>query len=416
MKPEDEFKKCVELIAHKSPAVYLFMKQFEIVYVDEEVKNEQYGLSVLASALKDRIELYKGWMNLSVKDKAGVLVHEAYHIMLRHPFRGKGIIDKYSKEGYDPMMVQIITNLAMDSKINMNVNASWGTKFPIFFDDYDYVKVASVEEIVEKCLEENKQKMSMRTMAQATGNIGLDVNDGSSNEKTRDKSKETVLNEGTEEMKSGDEEIIERKVVEAIVKAKTVGANLTAIESQILDEVLKPKVDWRNMIKADIVSYIGKNVISTWSKDSRRADGMPGSKYMDVPRLYILVDVSGSVWDMISVFLSEIYHIAKDVSEINIITWDTAVTGEYRINKKEDIFRIEVKGCGGTRIVPVLEKMNGRIKPNDFVIIFTDTYWYDVEKARKCLNVMRAYKILAKTIREESEVDKEFNRVVIIDE
>jgi predicted metal-dependent peptidase len=166
-----------------------------------------------------------------------------------------------------------------------------------------------------------------------------------------------------------------------------------------IDEFLSPpKLPYFALIKKLVVgSRLGKQKISysklnrkrMWVFDKEEELGMkfmppfPGKKNDVSFDIGVLLDTSASVPitdDGIYEALNGLESILKNDpnSEITLLQVDTAIREEKKLKSVKDIHRIEVKGRGGTRLLPGLNRLK-ELKV-DVSIVFTDGYFEDISQ------------------------------------
>ena len=150
-----------------------------------------------------------------------------------------------------------------------------------------------------------------------------------------------------------------------------------------LEELIAPKVDWRQALRIFMNSTCRKKERSSWRRPNRRYLHqdivMPTLEGNSVKEVVFARDASGSMGfdDALTKVTSEMVGIAKmlDIEKIHLIDWDGAV--EYRGVFSSDTFKNapEVKrvfGGGGTDPKCVVEYLKeNNIKP-DCVVMLTD--------------------------------------------
>tara|TARA_Y100000296_G_scaffold62377_1_gene72435 strand:- start:629 stop:1894 length:1266 start_codon:yes stop_codon:yes gene_type:complete len=145
------------------------------------------------------------------------------------------------------------------------------------------------------------------------------------------------------------------KLVDAATAAKARG-KLPGGIARIVDELLNPKLDWRTML----YQYITKDIPYDFSmrKPGRRSYST-GVYLPEVIKenldICCTVDTSGSISkEEYREFATELMSIANSFQQIkmNIIYWDTEVTGEIDVSRsnKEDILDTSFLGGGGTEM------------------------------------------------------------------
>lgn len=148
------------------------------------------------------------------------------------------------------------------------------------------------------------------------------------------------------------------RVAQAAQAAKMMG-KLSANMQRLVDEVLQPKVDWRDVLRKFVEKC--KSDHRTWARPNRRfiSQGMylPSVSGEALGELAIAVDCSGSITqETINQFAAEIRTIKEDgnPSRIHVVYFDSEVS-HYESYGKDDELDIKPHGGGGTAFSPVFE-------------------------------------------------------------
>lgn len=418
----EEYRKVIEGLAIKSPVLYLFSKNLRVEYHDY---NPVEGFGVIFAATDGRkIFLYRPWMELESEfERLLVVVHELYHVFGLHTIRATELFQEYIKEYGSAQQLLMLINMACDAKVNYWVlyeflKGRTGNATKIL-KTYNFntseLQNDSVEELFKKLLD-RFDKVFMPAYGGGIGEGDIKSNNGSGKDGDSGGEGGIVIQEGKENVQNAApeelEDVLKKAIVESILSAKNAGFKLSAVEEAMLNELLENKINWRTLVKQDMISFIRKSVIGTWTRPNRRHEMLMGHREIARPKVYAFVDVSGSVWgDEIIKFMSEVVGLSKEISEMVLVTWDTKVTGEYRIKKQSDLSNVIFRGSGGTEFVPVLENYKGKIKAHDYMIVLTDTFWFDTEEAIKMLKQIRARKVLVRNNR-NTDLDGVFNIVL----
>lgn len=170
-------------------------------------------------------------------------------------------------------------------------------------------------------------------------------------------------------------------LIQAALQAKMAG-RLPADAERIINDLLKAKVDWKRVIKKEILDGIGKGRISTWKRTSRKHPLLPGIKQLTKPTAWLLIDTSLSTTEMLPQFLGEIYSILKNQGKGIIIPWDAQAYPPVELSKAVDLSHAikekKIRGGGGTVIAPVLKAVLESMKQGDIVVVITDGEIYDI--------------------------------------
>ena len=192
--------------------------------------------------------------------------------------------------------------------------------------------------------------------------------------------------EGAKDMTADEQREIAREVDEAIRQGALVAGKIGDGASRSLDELLKPKVDWREVLREFIHTTCAGNDFSTWKRPNRRFMGagiyMPSGISEKVKCIAEHNDMSGSIGKREQqVMISELVGICDAVTpdELHVSYWDTEVRGyeKYTNDELNDVAtKTKPVGGGGTdvRCVPAYLREHN-IKPQAS-IVFTDGYLY----------------------------------------
>ena len=192
--------------------------------------------------------------------------------------------------------------------------------------------------------------------------------------------------DGAEELTEIEKGDLEREVDEAIRQGALVAGKLGSGGARTLEDLLRPEIDWREVLREFIQSVCAGNDFSTWSRPNRRFVSagvyMPSGITERVEDLVITMDTSASIRQReLTAFLSEVVEIARMVrpERVRLLYWDTEVVRDELYTGAEiDSIAKSTKpaGGGGTDVLCVTRYMEEHdIKPQA-VITFTDGYIY----------------------------------------
>lgn len=171
-----------------------------------------------------------------------------------------------------------------------------------------------------------------------------------------------------------------RQAVEQAARANGAG-NLPAGIKRMMDSLLNPQLDWRELLAMHIKSVLKNDY--TFQRFSRKGlesgiflPGMDNDQTIDIA---IAIDMSGSISDtMARDFLSEVKGIMDQYTDfkIHLFCFDTQVHNpqEFNMSNMDDFMYYELAGGGGTDFDCCWNFMKDRdIQPQRFVM-FTDGY------------------------------------------
>jgi len=291
---------------------------------------------------------------------------------------------------------QLLVNVIADAKANQYIK-KYVSKLkaitpvmPETVEDIFGVRDAekkSLEEIMDEILKRS-DKCCSRSWGSDCTRIPIDVqpNNSEGGEKPLEDGESKPLNEGDEEDKGkkSPEEIerqIQKKLIESAMAAKQIG-KLPAELERLVEEIAKPKVHWKRLIRSALSKGLGKSVKRTWSRPSRKMpDSYPGKETLRLGKIVVLVDTSGSIEEReLKQFVGEIYAIAKEVAEVIVIPWDAKAYEPIVMKSHRDIEKVKVglKGGGGTIIRPALELVDKKYGDAQQIVILSDWYIGDL--------------------------------------
>ena len=286
----------------------------------------------------------------TIEEIEGVIAHEVMHVALQHPLR----IGERDHE---------VWNMATDYAINQIVIDS-GLQLPEKRLLDEQFRGMSAEAIYPRLLQDTPEPED----GWSFGEIVTPTNDDG-----------TGMSEADIEALSAD---IGVKVLQAHATAKMQG-KLPAGVDGLIEEISKPKVDWRDKLR----TFIGGDQPDdyTWRRPNRKFYGtygiyMPSVDHYGAGHVVIGVDTSGSVSDAeLSQFLGEINAVAEDMQpkSVTVIGCDSSIQSVTEYGQGESIETLNSTGRGGTAVSPVFDLVEERGLECDSFIYFTDLHVWD---------------------------------------
>jgi len=289
-----------------------------------------------------------------------LILHECYHKMYQHLTTWKHLYDKHPK----------VANVACDYVINIQLvdgdNGEGFIKMPkvgLLDAQYRDMDTAQVFHQVYDSIPE--------------GDDGSGIGDGMDDHDW----------DGAEQLSEEEKGDLEREVEEAIRQGVLVAGKLGSGGARDLEELLKPQIDWRDVLREFISTTCAGKDFSTWARPNRRfvSTGvyMPSGISEKVGELVIAIDTSGSIGQCeLTTFLSEIKSVCDNVrpERIRLLYWDTRVCADETYDHAETdtlVQSTKPAGGGGTDVNCVSEYMTEHKIDPQAVIVFTDGYVYD---------------------------------------
>jgi predicted metal-dependent peptidase len=299
---------------------------------------------------------------LGKKGLLTVMAHEALHLAFRHGQRAEAVEDKF------------VYNLAADAVVNYVLEQHGIVPLPgsvtmeavgrvvgVYYRDLEKLSTEALYKLLLDKLPKGKPR---------PGGVGEDLRPELGGEAEEGEGK------GKEDWDSYWRDAINR----AYVTARMAGKAPLGLERFF--EVLKPKVDWRSVLRETLITGMGMKAVSTYLRPSRKHPELPGLRRFAIPTIWVLADLSGSIGDEeASQFASEVFAVAKTFdTTVKVIPWDTQPYEVTVLRSPSEIAKLKFRGGGGTEIKTTLEKVLKEMSLYDSVIILTDGFIYDIDR------------------------------------
>lgn len=191
--------------------------------------------------------------------------------------------------------------------------------------------------------------------------------------------------EGANELTEEEEDELLSEIDNALREGAILAGKMKGNVPRGIDELLHPKVDWKEALRMFIKTSMRGGDKSTWRRPNRRYLGvdiiMPSTISEKAETFVIGVDTSGSIGDMAAQFMGEVKSICDDVAPetVELLYWDSHVAGRetYRGAEVENLINsTKPRGGGGTQpeCVPIYLEAN-HIAPQ-CIIMLTDGVFY----------------------------------------
>jgi predicted metal-dependent peptidase len=365
---QETVRKSIASLIVMEPFIGIFAKMTNVYYVEDSPQ----------VAWTDGNSIYLGSMinDMTPRDVAHVIAHEAMHIILKHSIRSKQILRKHP--GLVPEQFFQLANYVADAYVHMYL---MNTKIsPTSYKNL--VKPSDVKETFGVSIEDKSFEEVMEEIIKKSEKIEVSYSGkGSCIGNYKRPKKKVLVNEGTdrdEDDQDVDEEKIEREINKRLADAynatKSAGTVPEGIE-RLINELLKPKVDWRTIIRKDLSGFFGSKHRFSWKKMSKKQPGLvPGRKIIAKGDVLVLVDTSGSIGEEeLQQFIAETFAIAKVAGrDVLVIPWDAEAYEPIRIRRNGDVKRVKLIGGGGTVIFPALKLAEKYVKPSTRIVILSD--------------------------------------------
>jgi len=186
--------------------------------------------------------------------------------------------------------------------------------------------------------------------------------------------------EGTPQEQAADQAKWKVKVAQAAQAAKMCG-KLSANMERLVDEVLNPKVDWRDVLQRFVEKC--KTDQRSWARPNRRfiQQGIyvPSRDGEAMGDLVVAVDCSGSIGqEELNQFAAEVKTIHEDLKpkSITVMYFDTEISHVDTFTRDDEV-EIKAHGGGGTAFSPIFEKIEELALEPVAAVVLTDLYCSD---------------------------------------
>lgn len=332
--------------------------------------------------------------SLEDKQLAFVVVHEAMHKAYRHLTIWKDIAKENPR----------LANAAMDFVINLQIIDSDphgavvamprdadGKLIGLLDEKYRDMDTKQVYNALKKEFKGGDGKGNGGSGGQTDGGSGCPSGSGQGNQQNDDTQNggenfDEHDWEGADELSKEEEEQLSNDIDNALREGAILAGKLKGKVPRGIDELLHPKVDWKEALRMFIKSNMRGGDKSTWRRPNRRYLGvdiiMPSTISEKAETFVIGVDASGSIdGQMIAQFMGEVKSICDDVTPetVELLYWDSHVAGRetYRGNEVSNLVNsTKPRGGGGTQpeCVPIYLEAN-QIAPQ-CIIMLTDGEFY----------------------------------------
>jgi predicted metal-dependent peptidase len=191
---------------------------------------------------------------------------------------------------------------------------------------------------------------------------------------------------GAQDLSDEEKGALARDIDEAIRQGALAAGKMGGTGSRDLEELLKPQVDWREVLREFISTTCAGNDYSTWARPNRRlmSQGvyMPSGISQRVGELVVAIDTSGSISNStLTAFLSEVKSICDTVhpEQVRLLYWGHEVVGDesYKTDELDGLITsTKPRGGGGTDVNCVTQYMTAEGINPQACIVLTDGHLY----------------------------------------
>ena len=339
---ESVFKICKKLLI-KQPFYGLFLlnvnKRFSTKISTAAVGVE--GINPILLINKDF------WNGLSEDMQLNILIHEVSHLMFGHLTENWNYLRKENAE---------LFNMAADCAINTYIPE-------LKKDPYCYPAKWGLEEQKGTLYYYDKLRRENNGKGPGKEEMGQTLDDHST----------------WDDMTEAERQLVQQQI-DRIAKqtAEQVQRNQGTIPGQFRDYIdelfkVKPRIfDWKSYFRRYLGTVIDVELKKSRKRENVRFPDACGTKHKKKSQIFVVVDTSGSISpNDLCDFFSEIHHIYKAGTVIDICEIDTKIQRIYRYNGKWDL---QAHGRGGTILDDAAKYVNDHRRDYTSCVFFTDGY------------------------------------------
>ena len=373
---ETRLKKAhIALMKHQETALYSGVILMGSSVVEDGIptaytdgRNKKYGREFMSK--------------LSDSQLRGLILHENLHVALKH-------VGRFTKEFKDnPMLINVATDYAVNDVI-MSMNDKGFCELPEggLYDEkfhnwsareiYNYLKsTLPPQPKVSISLQGGQGKGDDEGQSQS---IKINI-DGKELEVSPTDEHDFGANEMSVAEQAQLSDAIDRALREGGILAGRMGSKMP----RAIDELLEPKVNWRDALREFVTSATRGSDEYTWRKFNKRMMAndlyLPSLENESIGELVVAIDTSGSIGGVeLTEFATELASICDSVTpdKVRVLWWDTAVHGEqvFDSSSYQNIAGLlKPQGGGGTMVSCVSEYLNKNKVNAEAVLVFTDGY------------------------------------------
>jgi len=296
----------------------------------------------------------------SLEELSFIWIHEICHVLREH-----------SERAQKTNRIPLLWNYAADLEIN---DSTWpGTKHPTLFPPI-FAKQFQLPD--GKLAEWYYKNLQVNESSTYSWDDGSGAHGEARPWQVHDTQKQAIPKIG---------KIIIQRDVARKMKKHLMG-NIPGGWKMWINNILEPKVDWRQILKKRLSTAIsiggGSRVDYTYRKPNRRASILkpiilPSLQGNLHSQLTVVIDTSGSMTGApIEQAIGEIYGILRQVHQrVNLLPCDAKGYKPILLRRKEDLKRlVELPGGGGTNMILGIEAALSLKPKPDTILVLTDGY------------------------------------------
>ena len=312
----------------------------------------------------------------------GLILHENYHKLYRHLSTWRHLWKEDAQ----------VANMAMDYVINLKImddNKDGFATLPegaLIDSKYTGMDTAKVYKLLRQAQESSGGEGSSGSQGNESGDGGTGIGSDGSGRADPTAGLDEHDWRAAESLTEEEGKQLERDIDEAVRQGALTAGKSGGNVPRDFEELMKAKVDWREVLREFISNTCKGNDYSTWARPNRRLLGqgvyLPSGISESMDELVIAVDTSGSMGQReLTIMLSEVKAVCDTVkpNKIRLLYWGHTVVGDevYGVDELDSLVKsTKPKGGGGTDVTCVTDYMTEHNISPQAALVLTDGYLY----------------------------------------
>jgi predicted metal-dependent peptidase len=187
---------------------------------------------------------------------------------------------------------------------------------------------------------------------------------------------------GANELTDAEQQLLDREIDNALRQGRELSKKLGGATPRAVEDILTPKVDWRDALRDFVSAHCAGGGLSTWRKPARRWVSqdiyLPSQIDETVGRLVLAVDTSGSIGgDLLRLFLGGVYDILRTAvpDGVDLLYWGSRIVQHEKYDPEgfDAMLRsTRPKDGGGTDPQCVVDYIKAHKIKADCCVVLTD--------------------------------------------
>lgn len=300
-----------------------------------------------------------------------VIMHEIMHCMLQHFLR----MDNRNRLKWN-YATDYEINLIVARELDYDMKSDPVLKDGLYDENYKAMSAEHIYDSIPNPDQKQQQGQGQPDQGQGQGGGGSAIDEVLTPEEGRKIAEEEGVTPGNPITRDDWNKILKDAAKER-VRTRGGRQGTGGPLDELVDEILKPTVNWRKLLKKYIGSAAYREEYRVPSKRHIHSGEIRSGVWSSMEaltRVVVAMDTSGSMLAYIPGVFSELAAIlqADKIKELTAIYFDTQVTSVEKLTQGKSPSPEAVKGGGGTLFAPVVEWVNKNMRAAELVVIMSD--------------------------------------------